>query len=271
MSRLVDEAARARAAEVVRFARASGLRGYQRITLPDGTVIPGWDRKPVADLVFPARLDGRTVLDIGCDYGFFLHDAVARGAIRAVGVEREGSTHAVAERIASLWDGRIEIRRGSFEDLAFDETFDLVLCLNVIHHSAEPWAILDRAAAFCRGTLAVEFPLPSGVQFWCDALGRAESILHEGPRPLRAIRRLRHELYGRAFARLTRRLPLIGVGSKARSRTFYFNEAGFRNAFTVHHPICHRIEFRDSPSGARERRIALCDLGEGSRLLSSCV
>src|SRR4051812_5301551 len=66
------------------------LSGYQRLVLPGGQVVPGVDRSDVADRVFPADLTGRSVLDVGCYYGYFLHEAARRGARRAVGVEPDG-------------------------------------------------------------------------------------------------------------------------------------------------------------------------------------
>ena len=69
--------------DIDRFIRETKFAGYQQITLPDGRVIPGTDRSPTADLVFPADLTGKSVLDVGCNYGFFLQEAIRRGARRA--------------------------------------------------------------------------------------------------------------------------------------------------------------------------------------------
>lgn len=250
----------ARTADVLRLVAASPPRGYQRIVLPDGRVIPGADRSRVANRIFPARLDGRSVLDIGCDYGYFLHEALRRGAVRTVGIERDASTHAVAERIASLWNGAIEIRHARFPDVSFDERFDYVLCLNVLHHASDPWTIMRSAAALCRGTLVVEFALPSGVQYWCDSTGLPESVFTNGSWPRRWWHRLRYGLYARTIDRFGKNRPLIGVGSARNGRTFYFNQAAFRKAFTIQHPICKSIQFAPSPGRERERMLAICEV-----------
>jgi len=252
----------ARVADVLRFLQGRKLRDCQRITLPNGHVIPGADRRKVADQIFPQRLDGQTVLEVGCDYGFFLHEAVARGAARAVGIEANDATFAVADRIASLWNGRVEIRQGRFPDLPLDETFDYVLCLNVLHHTPDPWALMTKAAALSRRRLAVEFSLPTGAQFWCDSVGTAESVLTTALSIVRFYHRVRHRLYAKAFGSLAGTLPLIAVGSVPGGRSFYFTQAAFEKAFTIHHPIAARLEFRDSPGKELDRRIALFDRDE---------
>lgn len=239
----------ARTADVLRLFEASPPRGYQRIVLPDGRIIPGADRSRVASRIFPARLDGLTVLDIGCDYGYFLHEAMRRGASRTLGIECDAVTHAVAERIASLWNGAIEVRHGRFPDVPCDERFDFVLCLNVLHHAPNPWTVMRTAAALCRGTLVVEFALPSGVHYWSH-----------GSWTRRWWHRMRYGLYARALDRLGSNRPLIAVGSEAEGRTFYFNQAAFQNAFVLQHSICERIEFAPSPGRERERMLAFCEV-----------
>ena len=250
----------ARTADVLRLIEASPRRGYQRIVLPDGRIIPGADRSRVADRIFPARLDGRTVLDVGCDYGYFLHEAFRRGALRTVGIERDAVRRGVAEGIASLWNGAIEVRHGRFPNVSFDERFDYVLCLNVLHHSSDPWSVMRSAAALCRGTLVVEFALPSGVQYWCDAAGLPESVFTHGSWMRRWWHRLRYGLYARAIDRFGRNRPLIGVGSVPEGKTFYFNQAAFRNAFVLQDPICKSVEFAPSPGRERERMLAFCEV-----------
>jgi SAM-dependent methyltransferase len=245
-------------ADVLRLIAASPRRGYQRIVLPDGRIIPGADRRRVADRILPESLDGRTVLDIGCDYGYFLHEALRRGASRAVGIERDAGTQAVAERIASLLNGDIEVRHGRFPEVSIDERFDYVLCLNVLHHASDPWAVMRSAAALCRGTLVVEFALPSGVQYWCDSSGLPESAFKQGSWMRRSWYRLRYELYARTIDRFGRSRPLLGVGSVPDGKTFYFNQAAFRNAFVLQQPICTSVEFAPSPGRERERMLAFC-------------
>ena len=51
--------------EVEDFIRNTRFTGYQKITLPSGDVIPGDDRQPLADRIFPEDFEGKTYLDVG--------------------------------------------------------------------------------------------------------------------------------------------------------------------------------------------------------------
>lgn len=45
--------------DIDRFISETKFSGYQQITLPGGRVIPGTDRSPVADLIYPSDLTGK--------------------------------------------------------------------------------------------------------------------------------------------------------------------------------------------------------------------
>ena len=60
---------------------------YQNIDLPYGLSTGGTDRSPTARAIFPDDMTGKTVLDLGCKFGFFCFEALKRGAKRAVGVD----------------------------------------------------------------------------------------------------------------------------------------------------------------------------------------
>jgi 2-polyprenyl-3-methyl-5-hydroxy-6-metoxy-1,4-benzoquinol methylase len=245
--------------DVARFIDETTFSGYQRITLPDGRVIPGVDRSPVADRIYPADLDGKSVLDVGCYYGFFLHEAIRRGAQRAVGIEADPERFRIASTLAQLWEGKIDIYEGLLEDVEIKEKFDVVLFLNVLHHVKDPVPVIRKLASLCRGTLIVEFRQPHDAQFVreCfhkDALGGRQSVLRRG------TRRVRMALETRLVERVTRHLPLIGVGSVEYHRSYFFSRAGFRNMFQVHNRIFKGVEFR--PSLTRGQALAFCDCSE---------
>lgn len=243
--------------EIDRFIDETEFTGYQRITLPSGVVIPGTDRTPVADLVYSGDLAGKSVLDIGCYYGFFLHDAIRRGAQRAVGIESDPERFRVASTLASLWHGRIEVHEGLLEDVEIDEQFDVVLLLNVIHHVKDPLAVLRKAASLCRGTLVVEFRQPHDPQFVRESFHPDWGI--GGRRSL--IRRVRRRIRVAAEARIvewiTKNVPIIGVGSVEYHRSYYFSRKGFKNMFEVHNAVFQNVTFRESVT--RGQALAFCD------------
>ncbi|HEX6106962.1 MAG TPA: methyltransferase domain-containing protein [Gemmatimonadales bacterium] len=243
-------------AGVERLLRTGKFSGYQRITLPDGRVIPGADRLPAADLIYGADLAGKSVLDVGCYYGFFLHEAIRRGAARAVGIEADPERYRIASTLAPLWDGKVEIHEGLLEEVPLDEKFDVVLFLNVLHHVRDPLAVVRRLAALCRGTLVIEFRQPHDPQFVRECFHPHTSV---GPRrslPARLWYGALAAVEARVAEWVAGRMPLVGVGAVEYHRTWFFSRAAFRNAFQVHNGLFERVEFRDSLS--RGQALAFC-------------
>ncbi|HWN18408.1 MAG TPA: methyltransferase domain-containing protein [Gemmatimonadales bacterium] len=247
--------------DIDRFIRETEFAGYQRITLPDGRVIPGTDRSPTADLVFPADLTGKTVLDVGCNYGFFLQEAIRRGAKRAVGIEANPDSFRVASTLATLWKGRIEIHQGLLEEVQLNEKFDLVIFLNVIHHVTDPVPVVKKLASLCRGTLIVEFRQPHDSQFVHECFHK-EKVPTRVRRSLirRIANRIRIATETRLMELATKRLPIIGVGSVEYDRSYFFSQRGFTNMFQIHNRLFKRVEFR--PSVTRGQTLAVCDCSE---------
>ena len=67
------------------YVKKANFKGYQKIILPYGIEINGVDYQDVADLIFSENLSGKSVLDVGCNYGFFCHEAKRRNAGKSVG------------------------------------------------------------------------------------------------------------------------------------------------------------------------------------------
>jgi len=237
--------------DVDQLLRGLEFSGYQRLVLPSGQVIPGRDLSPLADLVFPETLEGKTVLDIGCYYGYFLHNAVERGALRAVGLEPDARRFHVASTLAPLWKGRIEVRQKTIVELEPGETFDYVLFLRVLHHVADPIHAMKIVADHCRGVAMVMFREPQNIQFAAEAL-RGSS------RPAMTAR-LKARLQSSALGLLGRNLGIIGVGSAASDRGFYFNQKAFLNTFLIHQPLFKDITFR--PTHKPGLTLAVCRAG----------
>jgi SAM-dependent methyltransferase len=234
--------------DVDELLRGLEFSGYQRLVLPSGRVIPGRNLSALADLVFPETLEGKTVLDVGCYYGYFLHQAVERGAVRAVGLEPDARRFHVARTLAPLWNGRIEVRQTTIEELAPGETFDYVLFLRVLHHVADPIRAMQAVADHSRGVAVVMFREPQNLQFTSEAMrGTARSGLKA---------RLKARLHSSLLGWLGRDLALIGVGATASARGYYFNRKALRNAFLIHQRLFENIAFR--PTEKPGLTVALC-------------
>ena len=93
----------------------------------------------------PEDLSGKSVLDIGCNAGFYSIEMKKRGAGRVLGIDSDERYLAQA-RLASgaLGFDDIEYRRLSVYDVAsLGETFDWVIFMGVFYHLRHPLLALD--------------------------------------------------------------------------------------------------------------------------------
>jgi tRNA (mo5U34)-methyltransferase len=119
------------------------LRGHQ--TAPDHFLgdypQTKWHRFAHA---LPADLRGRSVLDIGCNAGFYALEMKRRGAGRVLGIDSDERYLAQARFAAEVTGLEIEFRQMSVYDVAdLNEVFDLVLFMGVIYHLRHPLLALD--------------------------------------------------------------------------------------------------------------------------------
>jgi tRNA (mo5U34)-methyltransferase len=93
----------------------------------------------------PADLSGKSVLDIGCNAGFYSMEMKRRGATRVVGIDSDERYLAQARFAAeTLGYGDIEFRNLSVYDVgALGERFDLVIFMGVLYHLRHPLLALD--------------------------------------------------------------------------------------------------------------------------------
>ena len=93
----------------------------------------------------PADLSGKTVLDIGCNAGFYSFEMKRRGAARVLGIDHDERYLEQARFAAGvLGFGDIEFRRGEVWDVgALGERFDLVVFMGVLYHLRHPLLALD--------------------------------------------------------------------------------------------------------------------------------
>lgn len=100
-----------------------------------------WDRFAHA---IPADLSGRSVLDIGCNGGFYSIEMKRRGADRVVAIDVDPAYLDQARFAAETCGAAIEFRRLSVYDVAaLGERFDVVLFMGVLYHLRHPLLALD--------------------------------------------------------------------------------------------------------------------------------
>ncbi len=96
----------------------------------------------------PRDLTGKTVLDIGCNAGFFSLQLKRRGAARVVGIDFDPRYLAQARLAAEVSGLEVELHELSVYDVAsLGERFDLVVFMGVLYHLRHPLLALDLVRA----------------------------------------------------------------------------------------------------------------------------
>jgi tRNA (mo5U34)-methyltransferase len=125
----------------------------------------------------PEDLSGKTVLDIGCNGGFYSIEMKRRGAERVVAIDSDERYLAQARFAAQVTGSEIEFHRLSVYDVgALGQRFDLVLFMGVLYHLRHPLLALDLIRehvardlfvfqSMQRGSTKVE-PLKEDYEFW---------------------------------------------------------------------------------------------------------
>jgi tRNA (mo5U34)-methyltransferase len=104
----------------------------------------------------PRDLSGRTVLDIGCNGGFYSMEMKRRGADRVLGIDFDEDYLAQARFAAEVVGLDIEFARCSVYDLgAIGERFDIVLFMGVLYHLRHPLLALDLIHEHVAGDMLV--------------------------------------------------------------------------------------------------------------------
>jgi tRNA (mo5U34)-methyltransferase len=113
-----------------------------------------WEKFATA---IPADLTGKSVLDIGCNAGFYSLEMKRRGAARVLGIDSDEHYLRQARFAAGIAGADIEFRQLSVYDIAvLGEQFDLVLFMGVLYHLRYPLLALDLLHRVVRETLVFQ-------------------------------------------------------------------------------------------------------------------
>lgn len=113
----------------------------------------------------PNDLTGKTVLDIGCNAGFYSVEMKRRGAARVVGIDSDERYLAQAWLASDAlgYGDSVEFRRLSVYDVAaLGERFDLVIFMGVLYHLRHPLLALDLIREHVAGDLMLFQTLQQG-------------------------------------------------------------------------------------------------------------
>jgi len=133
-------------------------RSYGRIALPYKLRVPGQRRKKTAKRIFPKSLAGKSVLDVGSFLGHMVFHAERFGAERVVGLEVDAKRVEGANAYKEIKGSKAEFINTSALDYPFEESFDYILFLNVLHHIGDPVSLLEKAIPMVKGKLVIEHP-----------------------------------------------------------------------------------------------------------------
>lgn len=173
---LTPEAIRQRVRELGDWFHNLNLRGVQTAPAHFLGDYPEVKWRNFANSV-PIDLRGKSVLDIGCNAGFYSIEMKRRGADRVLGVDFDDQYLAQAQFAAEVSEAEIEFRKLSVYDLgALGEKFDIVLFMGVLYHLRHPLLALDLIhehvakdllvfQSMQRGSDTVE-PLAEDYHFW---------------------------------------------------------------------------------------------------------
>jgi tRNA (mo5U34)-methyltransferase len=96
------------------------------------------------ECALPEDLRGATVLDIGCNAGFYSIEMKRRGADRVLGIDLDERYLKQAQLAAELSHVEIELQQMSVYDVSrLRERFDVVLFMGVLYHLRHPLLALD--------------------------------------------------------------------------------------------------------------------------------
>jgi tRNA (mo5U34)-methyltransferase len=94
--------------------------------------------------VVPEDLEGRSVLDVGCNAGFYSFEMKKRNAGRVLGIDADPHYLRQASFISEQTGLNVEFRQMSVYDVGqLGEKFDLVIFMGVLYHLRHPLLALD--------------------------------------------------------------------------------------------------------------------------------
>ena len=138
----------------------------------------------------PDSMKGLSVLDIGCNAGFFSFLAKDRGAEDVVGIDLKQGYIDQANFCADVRRQNIDFHVRDIYDLpALDRTFDMVFCIGILYHCKHLRQAVEAVSSVASGTLLVE------------------TAIHPSHNDFPLVRFIRNSQYGGPDAENAARLP----------------------------------------------------------------
>jgi len=142
------------------------IKKYKKETFYQPVVfIPGvlgirgkWNEATIAlaDRIL-SKCKGQTILDIGCNIGFFLRKAIDFGAAQTKGVDLDLHAIQIANEIDDICGEKTNCIAGSIDDC---QKSDIVLSMNILHVVKNPASFIEKSIQLSKIKLIMEIENP---------------------------------------------------------------------------------------------------------------
>ncbi len=137
----------------------------------------------IIERCLPADLSGKTLLDVGCNAGFYAVEAKRRGAARVFGIDAQRQHIRQALFVRRVLGLDIQYRRMSVYDLSPRSVgrFDITLALGLIYHCKHLVLALEKLFQVTKELLIIEtaiFPQQQAPKSFVHTLGEFTQTLH---------------------------------------------------------------------------------------------
>lgn len=113
-----------------------------------------WER---LERTLPNSFRGVSVLDVGCNAGYFAIQSYLRGSKRVVGIESWPDYIKQAEFCRRVWDLAIDYRLMEASQVSnLHEEFDIAIFAGILYHLKNPLQVLEDVGRICRDAILVE-------------------------------------------------------------------------------------------------------------------
>jgi tRNA (mo5U34)-methyltransferase len=133
--------------------------------------------------LLPADLSGKSVLDVGCNAGFYSFEAKRRGAERVLGVDGQRQHVRQGLFVRKVLGLEVEFRRVNVYELSPRSVgqFDITLALGLLYHLKHPILALENLYQVTKELLVIETAIMPANQTpgsFAYSFGAAEATLH---------------------------------------------------------------------------------------------
>jgi len=141
---------------------------------------PTWEKVKAA---LPDDLSGKTVLDVGCNAGFYCLEMKRRGAAQVLGIDSQRNLIRQAEFVRDVNNLEIDYRRMSVYDLDPHSLgqFDVTLALGLLYHCKHLVMALEKLFIVTRELLILEtaiYPPEKAPRSFTYEVGGLQPVLH---------------------------------------------------------------------------------------------